>query len=163
MHEKRSMGIKSWLFGGQLTDPPLPIHRPGNCSPRTVVTTAPKWVDAPTYWTMGPSTSTVSSWSWRLHLQHCTHYSVRTFSWTIKWPPQNPDLTMDFSCRHRGQRKGRISSQFPPKYFKSCRAVLVNVLSQMWGEVEFRFDVCIVVNGVQIELYWIIIKLHNIV
>lgn len=150
------MGVKSWLFGGQLTGPPLPIHRPGNFSPRTVVTTAPKWAGAPTYWTMGTSTSAVSSWRWRLHFQHCTRFSVRTFSWTIKWPPQNPDLTMDFSCRHRGLH-------FQPKYFNSYRAVLVNVPSRMWGEVEFRFDVCIVLNGVQIELYWMIIKLHNIV
>jgi hypothetical protein len=70
----------------------------------------------------------------------------------INWPPRSPDLTlMDFffwgyiktSCTAKGW------SLFP-----ICAEVLQLLsLRCLWGEVDFRFDVCRAVNGAHIELH----------
>jgi hypothetical protein len=41
--------------------------------------------------------------------------------------------------------------------------VPVNVLSRVWGEVEFRFHVCRAVSGAHIELHYMTVKLGETV
>jgi hypothetical protein len=77
----------------------------------------------------------------------------------INWPPRSPDLTpKDFFLL--GNIKGiayseRVGSlpDLRRRITAAIAAVHVDVLSRVWGEVEFRFDVCRAVNGAHIELY----------
>jgi hypothetical protein len=73
-------------------------------------------------------------------------------------PPWSPDLTlMDFFFW--GYIKDTVQSErveTVPNFRRitvACAAVAVDVLSWVWGEVEFRFGVCRAVNGAHIELH----------
>jgi hypothetical protein len=44
-------------------------------------------------------------------------------------------------------------SDFHQRITAAIAVVPVDVLSRVWGEVEFRFDVCRAVNGAHIELH----------
>jgi hypothetical protein len=78
---------------------------------------------------------------------------------SINWPPRSPDLTfIDFFLlgvhqRHRAQRKNGVSSRFARRITAAIAAVPVDVLSRVWGKVEFRFDVCRAASGVHNELH----------
>jgi hypothetical protein len=77
----------------------------------------------------------------------------------INWPPRSPDLTlMDFFFW--GYIKDIVYSErmeslpdLRRRITAAIAAVPVDVLSRMWGEVKFRFDVCRAVNGAHIELH----------
>jgi hypothetical protein len=46
---------------------------------------------------------------------------------------------------------------------EAMAAVPVDVLSRVWGEVEYRFDVCRAVNGAHIQFQKMAVKLGEIV
>jgi hypothetical protein len=87
----------------------------------------------------------------------------------INWPPQSPDLTpMDLFFW--GYIKGIVYSErveslpdLRRRNTAAIAAVPVDVLSRVWGKVEFRFDVCRAVGGAQFELHQMTLKLGEIV
>jgi hypothetical protein len=87
---------------------------------------------------------------------------------TINWPPRSPDLTpMDFFS---GYIKDIVSSErveslpdLRRRITAAIAEVPVDVLSWVWGVVEFCFDVCRAVSGVHIELHEMTLKLGEIV
>jgi hypothetical protein len=77
----------------------------------------------------------------------------------INWPPRSPDLKpMDFFFW--GYIKDIVYSErveslpdLRRRITVAIAVVPVDVLSRVWGEVKFRFDVCRAVNGARIELH----------
>jgi hypothetical protein len=77
----------------------------------------------------------------------------------INWPPRSSDVTpMDLFFW--GYIKGIVYSErveslpdFRRRITAAIAAVSVDVVSRVWGEVEFRFNVYRAVNGTHIELH----------
>jgi hypothetical protein len=74
---------------------------------------------------------------------------------SINCPPQIPDVTprdlFFWDCVH--SERVESLSDLRRRITAAIAAVPVDVLSWVWGEVEFRFDVFRAVSGVHIELH----------
>jgi hypothetical protein len=77
---------------------------------------------------------------------------------SINWPPRSSDLTsIDVFWKYikdivHSERMDSLPD-LRRRTAAAIAAVPVDVLSRVWGEVEFRFDVCRAANGVHNELH----------
>jgi hypothetical protein len=104
---------------------------------------------------------TDSSWSWWPRFPtrwctspfwcHCTHCSGWTVSWSMDLQRRTDELapTKDIVNSERVES----SSDLCPRITMAVTAVSVDMLSWLWGEVEFRFDVCRAISGAHTVLH----------